>query len=364
MGCDSGGRVLRLAESAMNVALGLKILAYILYLTSIVLCITGLTSGNLPASKTCDSGSVLKTVSVADLVKQQSDTYPGFGSQLDASDIDNQIETLADIFGKTSGLDDTVTLDKDTPIYSYCARRDSLIPDWFSWLKTNFGLNQLGFTDEEFTDFAFEDDYAPALKKNAAVEFLDIFYNAKMKSHVEEDETPSIDDICAASTETSYMCTSALLPKDSNLVLPPQFFQTTATGTPRCVQNRCFGQSWCADTSAKTAKLVFTPDDHDGGRKARRSITRERSGAAPMHVDARVDDQDMVGGTKLTYISSDAKNPPDVLVVGSKHYNITDGLVVEIPIGVEHGVRSTDPKSRRVFTATDATGVQVGQNPD
>jgi hypothetical protein len=66
-----------------------------------------------------------------------------------------------------------------------------------------------------------------------------------------------------------------------------------------------------------------------------------------------------MGDTTITYLESNATNPPDILYVGSKRYEITPGLKVTIKNGEYHSIKSQDPKSLRKFTAKDEDGNDV-----
>jgi len=66
-----------------------------------------------------------------------------------------------------------------------------------------------------------------------------------------------------------------------------------------------------------------------------------------------------MGDTTITYLESNAINPPDILYVGSKRYEITSGLKVTIKNGEYHSIKSQDPKSLRKFTAKDEDGNDV-----
>ena len=57
--------------------------------------------------------------------------------------------------------------------------------------------------------------------------------------------------------------------------------------------------------------------------------------------------------TKITYFESRAINPPDILYVEDKQYEIKPGLQVFIPTSVRHKVISKDPNSYRVFESID-----------
>jgi len=59
------------------------------------------------------------------------------------------------------------------------------------------------------------------------------------------------------------------------------------------------------------------------------------------------------GNTTITYFESDAKSPPDILCVGGKKYTIVPGLKIVVPHNTTHSVISTDPNSKRIFTAKD-----------
>ena len=66
-----------------------------------------------------------------------------------------------------------------------------------------------------------------------------------------------------------------------------------------------------------------------------------------------------LGDTTITYLESNATSPPDILYVGSKRYEITPGLKVNIKNGEYHSIKSYDPKSLRKLTAKDEEGNDV-----
>ena len=83
-----------------------------------------------------------------------------------------------------------------------------------------------------------------------------------------------------------------------------------------------------------------------------------RSGPLQAHVDTPRGKVDlgvvgMVGHTRLTYLSSRATAPPDVLVIDvgqrASEYEIVAGLDVVIPKNVVHEILSTDPSSLRIL---------------
>ena len=63
-----------------------------------------------------------------------------------------------------------------------------------------------------------------------------------------------------------------------------------------------------------------------------------------------------IGNTTIIYYESHATNPPDILCIGSKRYEIIPGLKVTIKPGEYHSVESSDQKSLRKFTAKDDDG--------
>jgi hypothetical protein len=92
---------------------------------------------------------------------------------------------------------------------------------------------------------------------------------------------------------------------------------------------------------------------------------RTTSGPSPWHVDVRFADDGRLAanGTMLAYVTSAATDPHDVLIVNGERHNIVDGFTIYLPPGTNHSVESTDPRSRRVFTAGDAEDVDVGGRP-
>ena len=93
--------------------------------------------------------------------------------------------------------------------------------------------------------------------------------------------------------------------------------------------------------------------------KSNKSIRSER-GPCRLHKDCIASTGERpVGDTTITYLESHATNPPDILFVGNKRYEIRSGLKVTIKHGEYHSIKSSDPKSLRKFTAKDKNGNDV-----